>query len=42
MKKHVNDAIAKIIADSKSEREKAIKASKIAKYQAMIDALMAE
>lgn len=38
----VNDAIAKITADSKAEREKAIKASKIAKYQAMIDALMAE
>lgn len=38
----VNDAIAKIIADSKAEREKAIKANKIAKYQAMIDALMAE
>ena len=38
----VNDAIAKIIADIKAEREKAIKANKIAKYQAMIDALMAE
>lgn len=38
----VNDAIAKIIADSKAEREKTIKANKIAKYQAMIDALMAE
>lgn len=38
----VKDAIDKIIADSKAEREKAIKANKIAKYQAMIDALMAE
>ena len=38
----VNDAIAKITADIKAEREKAIKANKIAKYQAMIDALMAE
>ena len=38
----VKDAIDKIIAESKAEREKAIKANKIAKYQAMIDALMAE
>ena len=38
----VKDAIAKIIAELKAEREKAIKANKIAKYQAMIDALMAE
>lgn len=38
----VNDAIAKIIEDSKAEREKAIKASKIAKLQAQLDALMAE
>lgn len=38
----VMDAIDKIIAYSKAEREKAIKANKIAKYQAMIDALMAE
>lgn len=38
----VNDAIAKIIEDSKAERETAIKAKKIAKYQAMIDALMSE
>ena len=38
----VKDAIDKIIADNKAEREKAIKANKIAKYQAMIDALMAE
>ena len=38
----VNVAIAKITADLKAEREKAIKANKIAKYQAMIDALMAE
>ena len=38
----VKDAIAKITAELKAEREKAIKANKIAKYQAMIDALMAE
>ncbi len=38
----VNDAIAKIIEDSKAEREKAIKESKIAKLQAQLDALMAE
>ena len=38
----VKDAIDKIIAENKAEREKAIKANKIAKYQAMIDALMAE
>ena len=38
----VKDAIAKITAELKAEREKAIKANKIAKYQAMIDALRAE
>lgn len=38
----VKDAIAKIIEDSKAEREKAIKQSKIAKLQAQLDALMAE